>query len=1028
MEYDILISVILYICGCFYLFFGVYAIISNVKSWTNRLFLFLTLSMMVWSITYSIVISAPTEEFGGLWQSLSIFGRGTFYCLLLHFVLLLTKVYDRLKNKRFIVFLIYLPAAINIILFAPYGLMAKEIYHLVPSKFGWINVTPTNFGSIWLFLYVLIYSIISIILIVHWWKRLESGTILKRNATYFLISILFSFFVGILIDALPDIFGEAVFPKISILFFVGPIMLLFLSLKNFGILLEKSRAIVLLPKSNHDLNQDRTRLFHVTAILFMVGGIASFLLGYFGMGRPLERELLISALIFSTGIFLMFLPSITKKHSIQNVIFFLICSAGMLFFMLVTKDTAALTIWAVYIIFLLVTVILGSKRHALIFAIFCIALQILFWIFIPEVTVVVNVNEYVTRIFIIFLSFFVVRYLTNEYASKMSGYQKFAEEHEILERISTNFISINSENAHEKIDEMFKMSAEVLDFDQGYLIEFNADYKKANVLNAYTKYGAVKTESKEVETAAFPMAKMIINQKQPIGYTDTTSISFQENKEERDFFLSRGILSYYALPIAIEDEVIGMLVVENRKKVDSRVWENQINFLGIIANMLADAKKKIMYEQQLYDNAYYDELTKLPNRNMLIKKLEQSINNKKKSEKVAVLYIEIENLRMINDTFGHIVGDKMVTKSASILKDLLDECCYLSRIENGAFVIVVSNMKNVKQIEDFIEKITNAFSVPIISTGGKGTLFIAIVIGVSIYPDNGNNVDTLLQNADLAGYEARYADHKVVFCSDQLTNRIAETTLFTNKLFTALQNEEFFLEFQPLISSKTDKTAGVEALLRWNYDDNKRMPPDVFVPILEKTGLIHDVGLWVLEQALKEHKRLVSKGFPPLRFSVNLSIVQFREENFVLEITKIIEESKVDPKYIELEITESFLSINFADTIEKLSKLKEFGVSIAIDDFGKGYSSLHRLELVPFDRIKIDKSIVDDIISEKKKAVVVKTIVSLARALMANITAEGVETKEQLDFLKDMDCDEIQGYYYSKPLPIEALEKFLKNE
>ncbi|HQM07681.1 MAG TPA: EAL domain-containing protein, partial [Bacilli bacterium] len=292
----------------------------------------------------------------------------------------------------------------------------------------------------------------------------------------------------------------------------------------------------------------------------------------------------------------------------------------------------------------------------------------------------------------------------------------------------------------------------------------------------------------------------------------------------------------------------------------------------------------------------------------------------------------------------------------------------------------------------------------------------------------GKDADTLLQNADLAGYEAKHSNSKVVFCSDQLKNRIRENTLLTNKLFNAMQNKEFSLEFQPQINSKTEKTAGVEALLRWNYEDKKRIPPDIFIPILEQTGLIHDVGLWVLEQALQEHNRLVAKGFPPLRFSVNLSIIQFREDNFVPEIIKIIKESKVNPKYIELEITESFLSINFADTIAKLSKLKEFGVSIAIDDFGKGYSSLQRLDLVPFDRIKIDKSIVDDITLKTKKIVIVKTIVSLAKSLMAGITAEGVETKEQLDFLKNIDRDEIQGYYYSKPLPIEVLEEFLKKE
>jgi EAL domain-containing protein (putative c-di-GMP-specific phosphodiesterase class I) len=249
-----------------------------------------------------------------------------------------------------------------------------------------------------------------------------------------------------------------------------------------------------------------------------------------------------------------------------------------------------------------------------------------------------------------------------------------------------------------------------------------------------------------------------------------------------------------------------------------------------------------------------------------------------------------------------------------------------------------------------------------------------------------------------------------------------------NKLFKSLENEEFFLEFQPQISCDTGKTVGVEALLRWTVDGNRRVPPDRFVPILEQTGLIYDVGLWVLEQTLQEHKRLVAKGFPPLRVSVNLSVVQFEGEDFISDFAKIIKGSGVDPKYIELEITESLFSKNPDDVLAKIYQLKELGVNITIDDFGKGYSSLNRLKLVPFDRLKIDKEIIDYIDLEKKWAPITENILTLAKAFKAGVTAEGVETKEQADFLKSLACDEIQGYYYSRPLSPEALEEFLKKE
>jgi diguanylate cyclase (GGDEF)-like protein len=984
--------------------------------------------MSIWSFAFSIAVSAPDAESSVFWLSISVFGRGVFFSLLLHFILILTKPKNFSKIKWVITPLIYVPAVINVILFGPNGVFAKEIYQMVPSKLGWIHIMPMGWINIALTSYYLIYTLISVFLVVRWWRKLEPDTILKKQATYFLVAVLVSLVAGFTLDILPDIIGKALIPKISILILVAPIILLFYSLKAWGLLLEKKKTTVSYPKSDFDTKRDRLRLFHVSAVLFMVGGLASFMIGYFGMRKPIEGELLLASIVFATGLFLLFLPLITKNHAIQNVIFLIICSLGVLMFMLENVETGAITVWSVYIIFLSMTVVLDSRRHAIIFTTLCIMIEIVFSIFIPEVVVTVDRNDYVTRIIIILLSYFTVKFLTNEYDSKMKGYQKFAKEQEMLERISTNFISIDSENVGGKISEMFEASAEVLDFDQGYLIEFSNNYEDATILNAYNRDGVVETNGMIVNSVFFSMVQTFVTKQQPMGCTDTTSISIHEEKEEREFFISRGILSYYALPVIIENQVISMLVVENRQKINSRVWEHQINFWGLIANMLADAKKKILYEEQLYNYAYFDEVTKLANNNMLIRKLEANITNRKESEKLAVLHIELENLRMINDTFGHKIGDKIVIQSASILKNILGDCCCLARVEQEAFMIVISNLESDEQIQNYINQIIKAFSVPILPTEGRQTLFVTTAIGVALYPDDGKDVNTLLQNADLAGYEAKHSENKVVFCSDQLTNRITENIELTNRLFTALDNEEFSLEFQPLISSKTEKTAGVEALLRWNYDVDKRIRPDIFIPILEKTGLIHDVGLWVLEQALKEHKRLVSKGFPPLRFSINISIIQFRKDDFVAETIKIIKESKVNPKYIELEITESFLAINFEDTIEKLSKLKEFGVSIAIDDFGKGYSSLHRLEIVPFDRIKIDKSIVDDIISEKKKTVIVQTIVSLARALMANITAEGVETKEQLDFLVEMDCDEIQGYYYSKPLPIDTLEKFLENE
>ncbi len=1031
MKYSLILSMAFYVCGCFYMIFGAYTIIANAKSTVNRLFVILTSSMAIWSFSHSIAASAPTAEASIFWRCFSVFGWGVFYSLLLHIVLLLTKTEIRF-NKRILYLMLYLPALINIILFAPFGYLGAKQYQMVQTDYGWVNIYPIDMGTIWFIVYYAVFSILSIFLLIRWYRKIDSHTPLKRQAGYLLISIFVPFFLGMATETLPNIFGISYFPKLAIVFMMIPAATLFLASRKLGLLLERKKETSLSMEIAQPQSTDRLRLFEMAAATHMLGAALSFLVGHFGLGGRLDQELILAAPIMALGLLTRLIPVLIKKHTIQNALFLAASTLGTLFFVITHAESGALTIWAVYILFLLFTVILDSSIHAYLFAAASVLIQVFFWIIRPESPVIINGHEYLSRIFIILLSFYAVRYLTSEYSSKLKGYQQYAKAQETLEKISTNSISIHSENAREKIDEMFEMAAEIFDFDCIYLIGFGKDYEEATILNMYLK--DLESESfpfhqgMKVKTTSLPIAMSLIAQKQPIVAEDVNKVPIDEDRELRNFFKSRGINSFYALPITTDNHMSGMLLVEYYERSNIAFRERRLYFLQIIANILGDIRKKTLYEERLYHSAYFDEITKLANENMLRKMLGEMIDNRKESEKLAVLIIELENLRMINDTFGHSIGEQIVIKSAAILEELLGECCDISRTGEGRFVLVLSHLENREQIENCAEKILAAFANPVSTDTGIEALFVVLRIGIAVYPDDGKDTNTLLKNADLAGYEARNADERVLFYNTQLESHIAETTLFTNRLFKSLQNKEFFLEFQPQISCNTGNAAGIEALLRWNSDGKQRVAPDRFIPLLEQTGLIYDTGLWVLQETLQEHKRLIAKGFPPLRISVNLSVVQFQGENFIPDFTKIIRESQVDPKYIELEITESLFSENPEDTVQKLHKLKDLGVSIAIDDFGKGYSSLNRLKLVPFDRIKIDKEIIDYIDVERKAAPLTEIIILLARTFRASVTAEGVETKEQAEFLKSLACDEIQGYYFSKPLSPEALDEFLKKE
>ncbi|NLJ65146.1 MAG: EAL domain-containing protein [Christensenellaceae bacterium] len=1029
MKHDIALSMIYYICGCFYTFFGLYIFARNPKSYINRLFLLITFSMAAWSFAYSFSTSEPTAEARAFWTSFSVFGWGAFYSFFLHFVLILTKSRLQLNTPgKTIVF--YLPSLISMILFAPHGFFADVQYELIPCDTGLRDFFSQNIGPIWIILYYTIFSVPAFILLFRWWKKIEPHTPLKRSVTHFLISIIGPFLAGSVTDAFSDVLGLNQIPRLAIVFLIFPTIFMFITLRKFGLILERRKARFI-PNDAENILENRLRLFQTAAAMFTIGAAGSFFVEYYIGGKNFSDEFLLAVVVWILGVFLLIIPYVVKKQTTQNNLFLITSILGMTFFLVQEMDIGATTVWAVYIVFLLFSIVLDSRVHTLIFLVYVLITQVVLWIFFPEVSVIIDIVQYLKRIFIIALTYYAVKYLTDEYASKLIGYQRFSKKQEMLEKISTSFVSVNNDNLKEKVDEMLKMSAEILNFDSAYLFEFDADYKNATINNMYVKDNDSKLTKfypgMKFKTADFPEIQPLIARNSPLLSEDVTSISVDEAGYQRNFFLSRGIKSFFAFPIIVDNNTDGFFVIEYENLIDKRFTESRLNYMQIITNILGDTKKKGIYEERLYNFAYFDESTKLANRNMLKKALAELIYNRKESEKLVIFNAEIDNLRMINDTFGHNVGEQIVIESASMLKKLMKDGCDLSRVGKGKFIIVMPFAETSEQIEECANKIVDAFSNPILPKGEIEALFVNVNVGVAVYPDDGRDADTLLKNADLAGYEAKSSNNKIVFYSEQLKSRAEENASLTNRLFHALQNKEFFLEFQPQISCYTGKTSGIEALLRWTVD-GRRIPPDRFIPILEQTGLIYDVGLWVLENALQEHIRLIERGFQPLRVSVNLSVVQFQGESFIDDVRKIIEESEVDPKYIELEITESLFSKDPKDVLKKLYELKELGVRIAIDDFGKGYSSLNRLKLVPFDRIKIDKEIIDYINLDEKKAPITQISILLARTFKADVTAEGVETMEQANFLRSIDCDEIQGYYYSRPLSVEALEEFLENE
>jgi diguanylate cyclase (GGDEF)-like protein/PAS domain S-box-containing protein len=438
----------------------------------------------------------------------------------------------------------------------------------------------------------------------------------------------------------------------------------------------------------------------------------------------------------------------------------------------------------------------------------------------------------------------------------------------------------------------------------------------------------------------------------------------------------------------------------------------------VVGRDITERKKS---EQTIKFMAFYDTLTRLPNRNQFRKHLNE-ILHQQEYKKHAVLFLDLDRFKIINDTKGHSVGDIILQKVAGRLEKAVHNEGLVSRQGGDEFIIVLEDVdkENASQVA---ERILNEFSYPFDVNSEE--FYVTPSIGISIYPMDGSDEETLIKNADTAMYQAKEnGKNNYQFYSNNLDGISTWKMKLENWLRRALEQKQMTLHYQPQLDLRTGKIVGVEALIRWNHPQYGYIAPAEFIPLAEETGLIVPLGKWILKEACERRKAWKDAGFIDFPIAVNVSVRQFQDEHFIHFITDMLEEVGLDANYLELEITESLMQ-NLENSTIILNKLKELGVLISVDDFGTGYSSLSYLKHLPIDKIKIDKSFVDDIIYHSNQGMMVKTIIDMGVNLKFAVIAEGIETEEQVKFLTRNACQTGQGYYYSKPLPAEKLEEFL---
>ena len=455
------------------------------------------------------------------------------------------------------------------------------------------------------------------------------------------------------------------------------------------------------------------------------------------------------------------------------------------------------------------------------------------------------------------------------------------------------------------------------------------------------------------------------------------------------------------------------------------LWDREGKVIGVIGTYEDITARKLAEERVQY-LAYYDALTGLPNRTLLQDRLAKALAGaRRRKDKVAILFLDLDRFKDINDSLGHSVADLLLQEVAERLKTWAREQDTVARVGGDEFLIVLTGLKDVADAAVATERIVNLMTAEFVVQGHS--LSIGCSVGISIFPEHGADGETLIKNADAAMYSAKdNGRNNFRFFTADMNAQVVERLTLENSLRLALDKKELFLVYQPQMDIATGRITGLEALLRWQHPDLGLVPPDKFIRIAENSGLILPIGEWVVRTACRQARKWQDEGLPAVSVAVNVSAIQFRQDGFCELIRRVLHETGLAPQYLELELTESLLLANANLMLSVVQELKAIGVTLAIDDFGTGYSSFSYLRQFRVSKLKIDRVFIRDVAVNPDDAAIASAIISMAKSLHLKVIAEGVEDEAQMSFLRAHQCDEIQGYYFSKPLAVDKVADKLR--
>ena len=1002
------------------LYLGIYTLYTNPRSSTNRLFFAVTVALFIWSFGFAMAISAPDIGHCLFWRRFAAIGWGVFFSILLHFMISLAgRAY--LLNKWWRYVLLYLPAAVCLSVFSYIPWLNQQQYNLVQTSMGWVNVSIKNYWDLFFILYYLSYTIIGVFLVKRWGEAGSKN--IQKQASIIVRAFIITLILGTFTESIVNNVFSIKIPQLAPIIMLLPVLAISYAMQKYG-LLNTRRSVRYAFLFG---GQIRMRIIHYLAIALFTASILNIIAMYFVYGhKDLVATLLFSGFLAIAGIIFETIERLEKSRVFKDFIY------AAIFFVLIPALTfnfieyASITVWAHAFVFLIISIAMISRIIQIAVATSFLLTQLAVFLIKPDLLVQIDASDHFGRIGISAIGVWIAIFVMTVFRSKLLENAEQLSFQTMVADISTHYVSVGEKDFAQVTSETLRKTGEFLKAEGVFIYLF--ENGKETITCAYSwinEQNSPASVNKEIFLSNYPYLKRMFATAGNLEIYDINDLPAGEYNEIVQI-MGEQVKSLLILPIENNNNVYGYLVLQSitRNKVWSKVDKNN---LMIITNIFAGTIERIRQEQQINFMAYYDTLTGLPNRTLFKDRLRQAISLAERTSKmIAVIFMDLDSFKSINDTMGHEVGDEVIIKVSRKLSESFRKSDTVSRFSGDEFLIMVNNLESTEDIYKIADKVINTFREPFIVHSQK--IYVSASFGVAVYPFDGKDADTLIRNADIAMYEAKSrGKSQYSLCTDDMKEEIVFKHELSNKLYRAVENNELILYYQPLVVAKTGEIRCMEALVRWYLPDYGMIAPNMFIPLAEQSGLIVPIGEWVLKTACKQVKAWLDMGLPPIQISVNVSVIQLRNPDFVATVERVLKETGLNAKQLNLEITESAAVKESDNILSTLKKLRKLGIEISIDDFGTEYSSLSRLNHMPVNRIKIDRSFINNLFKSEKDQALVRGMIHLSQTLGLRVVAEGVERKEQLEFLRKLGCDEIQGYYISYPIPADDVLKLFKH-